>query len=274
MSKINHETISPDGLEINIFNTDGRTDFISLTDIAKYKNSTESNAIIQNWIRSRSTLEFLSLWESMNNENFNQEAADEFINASGANAFVMSPKKWTSSTNAIGISSKSGRGGGTFAQSDIAFNFASWISPAFQLYVIKDYQRLKEDESNKLSLDWNLKRSLSKVNYKFHTNAIKDHLIAETSAKTIQGYTYANEADRLNMIVFGTTASEWRKSNKKKKGNIRDNADINQLLILSNLESFNAQLISDGVDDDTRTKKLIKMARTQSIGIESQKLIK
>lgn len=274
MTKINHETISPNGLEINIFNTDGLTDYISLTDIAKYKSSSESNAIIQNWIRSRSTLEFLSLWESMNNENFNQQAADEFLKDSGSNVFVMSPKKWITSTNAIGISSKAGRGGGTFAQSDIAFNFASWISPAFQLYVIKDYQRLKQDESNKLSLDWNLKRSLSKVNYKFHTDAIKNHLIAETSAKTIKGYTYANEADRLNMIVFGITAAEWRKSNKSKKGNIRDNADINQLLILSNLESFNAQLISEEISDDVRTQKLINMARTQSIGMENQKLIK
>lgn len=269
----NREKITANGVSINIFNNDGNTDFISLTDIAKYKNKSESNVIIQNWLRLRSTIEFLALWESINNPDFNNEAADQFMNESGGNAFVLSPKKWIESTGAIGISSKPGRGGGTYAQSDIAFNFASWISPSFHLYVITDYQRLKQDESNKLNLDWNLNRNLSKINYRFHTDAIKNNLIDTNTPKRLAGYTYANEADRLNMIVFGMTASEWRENNKKIKGNIRDNADINQLLILANLESFNAQLIREGISDEDRTLKLIDMAKSQLKGIDDRHLL-
>lgn len=272
----NKDNIIANGVSISIFNKDGKNDYISLTDIAKYKNTSEANAIIQNWMRLRSTIEFLALWESMNNPDFNNEEANKLMNESGGNSFVLSPKKWITETKAIGLSSKSGRGGGTFAQSDIAFNFASWISPAFQLYVIKDYQRLKESESSSLNLEWSLKRDLSKINYKFHTDSIKDHLIDPATPKKYAGYTYANEADRLNMIIFGMTAADWReknKSGKNLKGNIRDNADINQLLILSNLESFNAQLIEDGIPDKERTTKLLEMAKKQFNGIGKRHLL-
>lgn len=232
------ETIHANGFDISIYTNDFQNEFISLTDIAKYK-SDAPNDVIKNWMRSRDTIEFLGLWESLHNPNFKPVEFDGFRSQAGANAFTMSPTKWIEGVNAIGIVSKSGRYGGTYAHSDIAFEFASWVSAEFKLYIIKDYKRIKSDENSRLSLNWNLNREISKLNYKIHTDAIKENLIpAELTSNQI-AFTYANEADLLNVALFGMTAKQWRDNNPDKKGNIRDYATLNQLLVLSNMENYN-----------------------------------
>lgn len=247
-------------------------DYISLTDIAKYKNPEFPADVVKNWLRLRSTIEFLGLWESLNNPNFNMVDFDQFKNDAGSNSFVLSPQKWISSTNAIGIISKSGRyGGGTFAHKDIAFEFASWVSPEFKLYVIKDYQRLKEDESHRVDLDWNVKRILSKANYKIHTDAIKENLIPPHITAKEQGFVYASEADVLNMALFHKTAKQWRQENPDKKGNIRDFATIDQLLVLTNLENANAIFIKQNMPQSTRLKQLNEMAIEQLTALSNTK---
>lgn len=257
------EIIEPNGIPVGIFNDGESFDYISLTDIARYRNSSEPNDVIKNWLRNRNTIEYLGLWEQMNNSNFNLSFFDDIRKESGLNSFVLSPQKWIKNSNAIGITSKSGRYGGTFAHTDIAFEFASWISPEFKLYLIKDYQALKTAENNKLSVEWNLNRTLSKLNYKIHTDAIKDNLVPPALTKRQAGYKYATEADRINMALFGITAKEWREKNPEKSGNIRDDATTEQLLVLINLESMNAELIRDKVEASERTQRLNKMARTQ-----------
>lgn len=250
--------IHADGVDISVVTTVGsEDDYISLTDIAKHRNPEFPADVVKNWMRLRSTLEFLGLWEELNNPNFNMVDFDQFKNDAGSNAFVMSPQKWIKSTNAIGLISKSGRyGGGTFAHKDIAFEFASWLSPEFKLYIIKDYQRLKEDEGHRLALDWNVKRILVSANYKIHTDAIKENLIPPELSKQQQGYVYADEADLLNVVLFGKTAKQWRTENPGVKGNIRDYATIEQLLVLTNLENLNAYLVNQGVPQSERMKKL------------------
>ncbi|MDE5576124.1 MAG: KilA-N domain-containing protein [Oscillospiraceae bacterium] len=248
--------------DIAVISAIGKEDYISLTDIAKYR-SDEPNDVVKNWLRSKSTIEFLGLWEQMNNPNFKPVEFDGFRNEAGANAFTMSPQKWINATNAIGIISKSGRYGGTFAHKDIAFEFASWISPEFKLYIIKDYQRLKEDEAYRLSLDWNVKRLISKANYRIHTEAIKDNLIPPDIGKVRQGFIYASEADVLNVALFGQTAAEWRKANPEAKGNMRDYATIEQLLVLANLESANAMFIENGIEQSERVIMLNQLAIKQ-----------
>lgn len=248
--------------DIAVISTVGKEDYISLTDIARYR-SDEPNDVVKNWLRSKSTIEFLGLWEQMNNPNFKPVEFDGFRNEAGANAFTMSPQKWINATNAIGIISKSGRYGGTFAHKDIAFEFASWISPEFKLYIIKDYQRLKEDEAYRLSLDWNVKRLISKANYRIHTEAVKDNLIPPDISKRQQGIIYASEADVLNVALFGQTAAEWRKANPEVKGNMRDYATIEQLLVLANLESANAMFIENGVEQSERVILLNQLAIKQ-----------
>jgi len=248
--------------DIAVISAIGKEDYISLTDIAKYR-SDEPNDVVKNWLRSKSTIEFLGLWEQMNNPNFKPVEFDGFRNEAGANAFTMSPQKWINATNAIGIISKSGRYGGTFAHKDIAFEFASWISPEFKLYIIKDYQRLKEDEAYRLSLDWNVKRLISKANYKIHTEAIKENLIPPDISKVRQGFIYASEADVLNVALFGQTAAEWRKANPEAKGNMRDYATIEQLLVLANLESANAMFIENGMEQSERVVMLNQLAIKQ-----------
>lgn len=250
--------IHADGVDISVVTTVGsEDDYISLTDIAKHRNPEFPADVVKNWMRLRSTLEFLGLWEELNNPNFNMVDFDQFKNDAGSNAFVMSPQKWIKSTNAIGLISKSGRyGGGTFAHKDIAFEFASWLSPEFKLYIIKDYQRLKEDEGHRLALDWNVKRILVSANYKIHTDAIKENLIPPELSKQQQGYVYADEADLLNVVLFGKTAKQWRAENPGVKGNIRDYATIEQLLVLTNLENLNAYLVNQGVPQPERMKKL------------------
>ena len=269
MGKEYKDKISAAGVEITVVSKGGKDGYISLTDIARKRNPEFPADVIKNWLRNRSTIEFLGLWERMNNPEFKLVEFDQFRIESGSNAFVLSPQKWISSTNAIGIQSKSGRYGGTFAHKDIAFEFASWISPEFKLYIIKDYQRLKEDENGKLSLDWNLRRTLAKTNYKIHTDAIKQHLIPQNVSQKQKGITYANEADVLNVALFGMTAKEWREQNpdKAKRGNIRDEATLEQLIILTNLESYNAELIKEGVPQSERLEKLNQSAITQATSL-------
>ena len=251
MAKIVKDTIKAKGIDISIYTEDFQNEFISLTDIAKYK-SDDPTAVIQNWMRGRDVIEFLGLWEMLHNSDFKPIEFEGFKNQAGANAFTMSPKKWIESTNAIGIISKSGRYGGTYAHSDIAFEFASWISPEFKLYIIKDYKRLKSDETSRLSLNWNLNREISKLNYRIHTDAIKENLLPqELTAKQVS-FTYADEADMLNVVLFGETAKEWREANADKNGNMRDYASINELLVLANLESYNAILIKQGKSQKER----------------------
>ena len=220
-------------------------------------------------MRNRDVIEFLGLWESLHNVKFKPLEFEGFKNQAGANAFTMSPKKWIDATNAIGIVSKSGRYGGTFAHSDIAFEFASWISPEFKLYIIKDYKRLKTEENSRLSLNWNLNREISKLNYRIHTDAIKSKLLPPELTKEQISFTYASEADMLNVALFGKTAKQWREENIDKKGNIRDYATLNQLLVLANMESYNAILIEQGKSQSERVVALRELAVKQMQTMES-----
>ncbi len=262
MAKIVKETIYAKDVEIGIYTTDFENDYISLTDIARYKSDAPDD-VIKNWLRRKDIIEFLGLWEMLHNDNFKPVEFDGFKKEAGANAFTMSPKKWIEHTNAIGIVSKSGRYGGTYAHSDIALEFASWISAEFKLYIIKDYKRLKTDENSRLSLDWNLHREISKINYRIHTDAIKDNLILPELTPAQTSFTYASEADMLNVILFGMTAKEWRDSNVGKHGNIRDDASIDQLLVLANLESYNAVLINQNKTQKERMILLRELAINQ-----------
>ena len=274
-NKILKETLNADGLSIAIISdVDNNNEYISLTDIAKYKNSEFPADVIKNWMRNRSTIEFLSLWEKFNNPFFKVVESDQFWTNAGSHHFVLNPQKWIETTKAIGMISKSGRSGGTFAHPDIAFEFASWISAEFKLYIIKDYQRLKIAENNKLSIDWNIKRIIAKTNYKLHTDAIKYNLIPENVSKFHQSITYASEADVLNVALFGKTAKEWRDKNPKEKGNIRDLATIQQLIVLSNLENLNAQFIKQGLPQKERLLKLNEIAIEQLRTFENNSSIK
>ena len=257
-----NKTINVKGTPITILlNHD--VDYISLTDIARYKDAVNTDAIIQNWLRNRNTVELLGFWEMMYNSNFKPLEFEGFRKQAGLNSFVLTPKKWIETTNAIGITSKAGRYGGTFAHRDIAFEFASWISIEFKLYIIKEFQRLKSDENNRLQLDWNLQRTLSKINYKIHTDAIKDILIPKLVSNKETAVVYATEADLLNVALFGKTALQWRTENTNAKGNIRDDASLEQLVVLSNLESINALLIQQGLAQKDRLIALNQTAITQ-----------
>ena len=254
-------------LEIVLY-SEKEEEFISLTDMAKFRDSQRTNYIIQNWMRTRSTIEFLGLWEQLHNPNFNSIEFDAFKNEAGSNSFTLTPKKWIETTNAIGINSKAGRYGGTYAHKDIAFEFASWISPTFKLYLIKDYQRIKEIETNQYNLEWNVKRLLSKTNYLIQTDAVKNYILPKTNYETDEQWlTYAEEADLLNVALFGCTAKDWRNANPKlaeKKMNIRDIASINELTVLSNLESMNADMIRENIGKEERFLKLKAVAKYQT----------
>lgn len=260
--KIKKDIIHAKGYDIGIYTTDYENEFISITDIAKYK-SDAPNDVIKNWMRNRETLEFLGLWESLHNPDFKPVEFDGFRSEAGLHAFTMSPTKWIESVNAIGIVSKAGRYGGTYAHSDIALEFASWISAEFKLYIMKDYQRLKKDENSRLSLNWNLNREIAKLNYRIHTDAIKDNLIPPELTPDQISYKYANEADLLNVALFGMTAKQWREKNSDKAGNIRDDATLNQLLVLANMESYNAILIEQGKVMSERLVLLRELALKQ-----------
>lgn len=269
MSITKKDTIEAKGFTIQIYTEDFKRDYISLTDIARYKSDEPSDAI-KNWMRRKDTIEFLGLWESLNNINFNSVEFDRIKSEAGYNSFTLSPKKWVDKTGSIGVIAKGGRYGGTFAHPDIAMEFASWISAEFKLYLIQEYKRLKSDENSKLSLGWNLNREISKINYKIHTDAIKEYLLADLTNEQLS-FKYASEADMLNVALFNKRAKQWRTENPNLKGNMRDYASLNELLVLANMESYNAVLISKGVEQKERMIELRKLARTQLMSMEKLK---
>ena len=262
MSKAKTAIIEVQGAVITVLSGQ-REDYISLTDIARYKDSERTDYLIQNWMRNRNTIEFLGLWERLNNPGFNPIEFDGIRKQAGLNSFVLTAKRWIDATRAVGLVSKAGRYGGTFAHKDIAFEFASWISVEFKLYLIREFQRLKEDESRRLSLAWNLNRTLSKLNYRIHTDAVKAHLIPTEVTPAQAAFTYATEADLLNVALFGQTARQWRDANPKLEGNVRDHAGIEQLLVLANMEGMNAEFIHMGLAQGERLTRLNQIAIRQ-----------
>jgi hypothetical protein len=262
--------ISVKGVEITIINTSD-IDFISLTDMLKAK---DGDFFISDWLRNRNTVEFLGIWESVYNPDFNYGEFAIIKSQTGLNNYKISVKEWQEKTNAIGLKATAGRYGGTFAHPDIAFEFGMWISAEFKIYLIKEFQRLKEDENDRLKLEWNLQRTLAKVNYHIHTDAIKENLIPPTLSKEKINFVYANEADMLNMALFGITAKQWRDANPKADGNIRDAANLDQLVVLSNLESINAVLIHQGLSQSERLVQLNKIAITQMKSLLQSREIK
>ena len=273
MSKIRKSTIEVQGTAITVLNhTIGA--YISLTDIAKHKEPDRSDHVIQNWMRNRNTIDFLGVWERLNNADFKPLEFEGFRNRAGLNSFVLTPRQWIDATHAIGLVSKPGRYGGTYAHKDIAFEFASWISVEFKLYLIKEFQRLKEDENSRLSLAWNLNRTLSKLNYHIHTDAIKAHLIPAAVTPAQAAITYANEADMLNVALFGQTAKQWRDCNPTLENNMRDYATVEQLLVLANIESMNAELIHMKLPQGERLKRLNAIAIRQMLVLTSAPAVK
>jgi len=266
------DKITAKGMEITVISREKDNDYICLTDLARYKNPREPKDVVANWMRVYNTIEYLGIWERLHNPNFKGVEFDAFLNQAGANSFTLSPQYWIETTGAIGIISKSGRGGGTYAHKDIAFKFAAWISVEFELYVIKDYQRLKEDENNRISLEWNLQRTLSKINYRIHTDAIKDEIIPKKITKMQAAAVYASEADLLNVALFGMTAGEWKTANPDKDGNMRDHATLEQLVVLSNMESINALLIRQGLAQSERLVQLNNTAITQMKSLTARTL--
>ena len=265
MKKTNIDAV---GYKIEVQYGGNSGDFLSLTDIAKYKTTENPGYVIQNWMRNRNTVRFLGLWERFHNPNFNYLEFEAIEREAGLNSFVLTPKRWVETTSAIGMTTKQGRYASTMAHQDIAFEFASWISPEFKLYIIKDYQRLKTDENSKFSLNWNLNRELSKINYHIHTDAVKNHLIPENISRKASSFVYANEADVINVALFGMTAKMWREANPELIGNIRDYSTLHQLIVLVNLESMNAELIKLGLPQQERAVRLNRMAIEQLSTLE------
>jgi hypothetical protein len=268
------ETINVQGTEIFLL-SQNEEDYISLTDMARYKNAEATGLVISHWLSTRYTIRFMGIWEQINNPNFNVTEFSNIKNESGDNGFVLTSKQWIERTNAVGIVAKPGRyGGGTFAHSDIAFEFATWLSPEFKFLLIKEFKRLKNDESQRLSLEWNLQRTLSKINYRIHTDAIKEHIIPNVVTTEQIAYTYAEEADLLNVALFGMTAKQWRSTQPEQKGNIRDYATLEQLVVLSNMESINALLIRQGLPQGERLVQLNNVAITQMRSLIENKGLK
>lgn len=258
------KTIKIKDIEIRIRTDPNNDDYICLTDMARLKNPDEPRFVVQKWLSAKYTIQFMGIWEQMHNPNFNRTEFDTVRNQAGISSFMLSPDKWIGTTNAIGLTSKAGRyDGGTYAHKDIAFEFGTWLSPEFKLFLIKEFQRLKEDETKRLSLDWNVNRTLSKLNYRIHTDAIKEHIIPLSLTKSQESFVYADEADVLNVALFGKTAKEWRDENKDKEGNIRDYSTIEQLLVLANMESLNAEFIRMEMSQGERLKKLNQTAIVQ-----------
>ena len=262
MSKATKSTLEVQGSSVTVL-SHNQQDSICLTDIAKFKNPDHPDDVIRNWLRSRSTVEFLGLWERLNNPGFNPVEFDGIRIQTGLNSFVLTPKQWIEKTGAVGITSSAGRYGGTFAHKDIAFEFASWVSVEFKLYLIKEFQHLKDEENDRLNLGWNLQRTLSKINYRIHTDAIRETLIPPAITKSQVSLVYANEADLLNVALFGQTAKQWRDAHPDAEGNIRDHAPLEQLIVLTNLESLNAVLIRQGLLQPERLHKLNEIAISQ-----------
>lgn len=265
--------IKVQGTEITIF-SQREEDYISLTDIARYRNQDHPADVIKNWTRSKDTIEFLGLWERINNPAFKLVEFDQFRNLAGSNSFVLSPTRWVEKTSAVGIITKAGKSGGTYAHKDIALEFASWISAEFKLYFIKEFQRLKEEENERKQLGWDLKRDLAKINYRIHTNAIKENLIPKKISRFQEKQIYADEADVLNVALFGITAKEWRDKNPNKEGNIRDYADVSQLICLANLESLNSLFIKERMNQLDRLVKLNEIAISQMRILVGNQIIK
>ena len=262
MSKTKRTTIAVKGASVAVL-SENRQDFISLTDIARFKNPERSDDLVRNWLRNRNTVEFLGIWETLHNPDFNSVEFDGIRIQTGLNSFILTPKQWIEKTAAIGIISSTGRYGGTYAHKDIAFEFASWVSVEFKLYLIKEFQRLKDEENDRLKLDWNLQRTLAKINYRIHTDAIKDTLIPPSITKAQATVVYASEADLLNVALFGQTAKQWRDEHPDAEGNVRDHAPLEQLVVLTNLESLNSVLIRQGLSQEERLRKLNEIAITQ-----------
>ena len=272
MAKDKKSSINVQGTAITIL-SQREEDYISLTDMVKHFEG--RSALIEQWLKNKDTVLFLGVWEQINNPDFNSLEFEGIKNEAGRNSFFLSAKKWIELTGARGLIASAGRYGGTYAHKDIAFEFGSWLSPEFKLYLIKEFQRLKEDESRRLSLEWNLNRTLSKLNYRIHTDAIKTHLIPDSVTASLAGLAYANEADVLNVALFGQTAKQWRDTNPERVGNMRDYASVQELLVLTNLESLNAELITMGLPQDDRLKKLNASAirQLQSLsGLLAQRL--
>jgi hypothetical protein len=263
MARTTKSTLEAKGIKIAVQTNAEHQDFFSLTDIASFHNSLEPRHVVRNWLRLRNSVEYLGLWESLHNPSFNRVEFDTVLAKAGTNAFTLSPQHWIELTNAVGITVKAGRYGGTFAHSDIAIKFASWLSIELELYIIKDYQRLKNDEGRRLQLEWDTRRELSKVNYRIHTDAIKSHLIPEGLSPSQINFAYASEADMLNVVLFGKTAKQWREQNPEAIGNIRDWANIYQLIVLVNMESMNAELIKQLMPQKERLQYLRRMAVEQ-----------
>ena len=272
-SKTKKNMIEVQGATVTVLSRDHQ-DFICLTDIAKFKNPDHADDVIRNWLRNRSTVEFLGVWERLNNPTFNPVEFDGIRVQTGLNSFVLTPKQWIDKTGAVGITSSAGRYGGTYAHKDIAFEFASWVSVEFKLYLIKEFQRLKEEENERLHLGWNLQRTLAKINYRIHTDAIKETLIPPSISKDQASLLYANEADLLNVALFGQTAKQWRDIHPEAEGNIRDHAPLEQLVVLTNLESLNAVLIRQGLSQAKRLLKLNEIAIIQMRSLLSDNNIK
>ena len=262
MSKGKKTTIEVQGTSVAVL-SQNQQDIFCLTDIAKFKNPDHPDDVIRNWLRSRNTVEFLGVWERLNNPSFNPVEFDGIRMQTGLNSFVLTPKQWIQKTGAVGITSSAGRYGGTYAHKDIAFEFASWVSVEFKLYLIKEFQRLKDDENRRLSLAWNLNRTLSKLNYRIHTDAIQAHLIPAAVTPAQAASTYASEADLLNVALFGQTAKQWRDVNPKLEGNMREYATIQQLLVLANIEGMNAEFIHMALPQGKRLKRLNEIAIRQ-----------
>ncbi len=260
------KAIQVQGSEISLLAGEGRDDYFSITDIARKFNAENPSVLVINWFRTKSTIEFLGVWEKLHNPDFNPIEFDKIKNESGSNSFVLSASRWIKDVNAIGVQSKAGRYGGTYAHRDIALGFCYWLSPPFQLYLIQEFQRLKKKEARSLNQNWDYHRFLSKINYRLHTETIREHILpALETSKNKEWTIYANEADLLNMAVFGQTAKAWREANPElaKKGNMRDFADVIQLSVLSNLESLNSVLIERKVSKEIRYGLLIETAISQ-----------
>ena len=262
MSKTTRSTIEVQGASVALLSR-SQQDFISLTDIARFKNPERSDDLVRNWLRNRNTVEFLGIWERLHNPAFNSVEFDGIRIQTGLNSFIITPKQWIEKTGAIGLISSTGRYGGTFAHKDIAFEFASWVSVEFKLYLIKEFQRLKDEENDRLQLGWNLQRTLAKINYRIHTDAIKETLLPPAITKAQASLVYANEADLLNVALFGQTAKQWRDAHPDAEGNLRDHAPLEQLVVLTNLESLNSVLIRQGLPQPERLRKLNEIAITQ-----------
>lgn len=267
------ESFNVQGTEITLL-THRQDDYISLTDMAKYKNAKLTGYVISRWLSTRYTIRFVGAWEQLNNPIFNVIEFDKIKNESGDNSFVLTSKQWIEKTKSIGIIAKPGRYGGTYAHRDIAFEFATWLSPEFKLYLITEFQRLKSDENERLSLEWNLQRTLSKINYQIHTDAIKEQIIPKVVTQTKSMMVYASEADLLNVALFGKTAAEWRTENPNMEGNMRDYATLEQLVVLSNMESINALLIRQGLPQSERLIQLNNTAITQMKSLLGRTLTK